>query len=100
MAKVSVGKGANMTDVAQEEDKMKLPDFSKNRGVKMTFAGFIASSLLRIALCFIPEVPQEVADKMYFGTLALFGGNVLGQKFADGVSKGATSTVKDKDLLN
>lgn len=67
--------------------------FETNRGVKMTWAGVITGTIVRVGLCFVPQVPQSVADNIFWGILGLFGGNVVSQRVADGMSKGETATV-------
>jgi len=53
----------------------------------------ITGTIIRVGLCFVPQVPQAVADNIFWGILGLFGGNVVSQRVADGMSKGATATV-------
>jgi len=65
----------------------------------MTFIGTATATIIRIVLCFIPQVPQSVADNIFWGILGAFGANVVSQRFADGISKGAT-TYQTKDKPN
>jgi len=74
---------------------MAALDFTTNRGVKMTWAGVITGTIVRVGLCFVPQVPQAVADNIFWGIIGIFGGNVVSQRVADGMSKGVTSTTKN-----
>ena len=69
---------------------------TENRGVRLTLLGAVAATVVRVALCFVPQVPQSVADNIFWGVLGIFGTGVAGQKFADGMSRGATSTVNSR----
>lgn len=66
-------------------------DLQTNRGVKMTFIGATAGVIVRIVLCYLPAVPQSVADQIMYGIFGMFGANVVSQRIADGISKGATT---------
>jgi len=72
-------------------------DLTTNRGVKLTIIGALAGTIVRVGLCFIPQVPASVADQIFWGVVGIFGGNVVSQRVADGMSKGATATITNKE---
>jgi len=76
---------------------MAILDFTTNRGVKMTWAGVITGTVVRVGLCFVPQVPTAVADNIFWGIIGIFGGNVVSQRVADGMSKGVTATTNTKE---
>jgi hypothetical protein len=78
---------------------MAILDFTQNRGVKMTFSGVIVGTIVRVGLCFVPQVPSSVADNIFWGIIGMFGGNVVSQRVADGISKGKTATITPESAL-
>ena len=70
----------------------------ESKKIKMLVATILGNCLVLVLYNFMPNLPEDVVQWVIAGISSTGAGGVLGQGFADGLSKGLTSTQGKKTI--